>query len=117
MAYADVYLLPIPRKNVAAYKKMAQVGKKTWMKYGAVQYFETVGDELKMPWGLPFTKPMKLKAGETVVAAWVLYKSKAHRNAVNKKVNADPIMHTMPRKMPFDAKRMVVGGFKVLVSS
>jgi alkaline phosphatase len=117
MAYADVYLVPLPKKNIAAYKKMALLGKKTWMKYGAVQYFETVGDELKMPWGLPFGKALKLKAGETVVAAWVLYKSKAHRNAVNKRVHADPIMHSMPKKMPFDAKRMVVGGFNVLVSS
>jgi alkaline phosphatase len=115
MAYADVYLIPIPKKNLAAYKKMALLGKKAWMKYGAVQYFETVGDELKLPWGVPFSKTMKLKAGETVVVAWALYKSKAHRNAVTKKVYADPTMQTM--KMPFDAKRMVVGGFKVLVSS
>jgi alkaline phosphatase len=115
MAYADVYLIPLPKKNMAAYKKMALLGKKTWMKYGAVQYIETVSDGLKMPWGLPFSKPLKLKAGETAVVAWVLYNSKAHRQAVNKKVYADPSMHNM--KMPFDAKRMVVGGFKVLVSS
>lgn len=116
MAYADVYLIPVPKKNIAAYKKMALVGKKTWMKYGAVQYFETVSDGQKMPWGVPFSKLAKLKAGETLVVAWVLYKSKAHRDAVNKKVHADPIMHSMPKKMPFDPKRMVVGGFNVLVS-
>lgn len=115
MAYADVFLIPIPKKNLAAYKKMAQLGKKVWLKHGALQYFETVGDDLNTPWGTPFTKQLKLKAGETVVAAWILYKSKAHRNAVNKKVHSDPAMSASGTKMPFDPERMMMGGFKVLV--
>jgi len=116
MAYADVFLIPLPKKNLAAYKKMAQLGKKVWLKHGALQYFETVGDDLNAPWGAPFSKQVKLKNGETLVAAWILYKSKAHRNAVNKKVHSDPLMNRAPPKMPFDEKRMIVGGFNVLVS-
>jgi uncharacterized protein YbaA (DUF1428 family) len=115
MAYADVFLIPLPKRNLAAYKKMAQLGKKVWLKHGALQYFETVGDDLNTPWGAPITKQLKLKTGETVVAAWILYKSKAHRNAVNKKVHSDPLMHAAPQKMPFDEKRMMMAGFKVLV--
>ena len=116
MSYVDGFVIPIPRKNVTAYKKMANGGRKIWMKHGALQYFECVGDDLKVPMGgLAFPKGIRLKAGETIVFAFIVYKSKAHRNAVNKKVMSDPAMATMPKKMPFDPKRMMYGGFKTIV--
>jgi uncharacterized protein YbaA (DUF1428 family) len=115
--YVDGFVIPIPRKNLAAYKKMALGGRKVWMKHGALQYFECVGDDLKVPkgMGLGFPKGLKLKAGETAIFAFIVYKSKAHRNAVNKKVMSDPAMGQMPPNMPFDPKRFLVGGFKTIV--
>lgn len=119
MAYVDGYLLPIPKKNLAAYKKMALMGAKVWREHGALQYCETTGDDMKVFCGLPFSKQLNLKAGETSVFAWVVFKSKAHRNAVNKKVMKDPRLAAMMegKKMPFDMDRMVYGGFKVLVQA
>jgi uncharacterized protein YbaA (DUF1428 family) len=115
--YVDGFVIPIPRKNLAAYKKMAQWGRKTWMKHGALQYFECFGDDLKVKagCGLPFPKGARTKAGETVVFAFITYKSKAHRNAVNAKVMSDPALNQGPPKMPFDVRRMMYGGFKVVV--
>jgi uncharacterized protein YbaA (DUF1428 family) len=117
MGYVDGFLLAVPRKNLAAYKKMAVWGRRIWMKYGAVQYVECVGDDLKPQFGLPFPKLMKLKPGEVPVFSWIAYKSKAHRDAVNAKVMKDPSMGKMPKKMPFDPKRMCYGGFKVLIEA
>ncbi len=118
MAYVDGYVLPVPKKKLAAYKRMAQLGAKVWKEHGALEYFECVGDDLKVKFGMPFPKMMKPKAGETVVFSFVVYKSKAHRNQVNKKVMSDPRLCSMnPAEMPFDCKRMVWGGFKVLVSA
>jgi uncharacterized protein YbaA (DUF1428 family) len=115
--YVDGYVIPVPRKNVAAYKRMAMWGRKLWMKYGALQYFECVGADLKVPkgGGPGFPKGIRLKAGETVMFSFIVYKSKAHRDAVNAKVMTDPSMAKMPPKMPFDMKRFLVGGFKVIV--
>lgn len=116
--YVDGYVIPIKKKNIAKYKKMAILGRKTWMKHGALDYHETVGDDLKAPYGIPFTKLAKLKSDETVVFSYVVYKSKAHRDRVNKKVHAE--FAKMPQddfEMPFDAKRFAVGGFKSLVKS
>lgn len=116
MSYVDGYLLPVPKKKIAAYKKMAEIGAKVWCDHGALEYRECVGDDLNTKWGIPFPKQMKLKPGETVVFAWIVFKSKAHRNAVNAKVMKDKRMlecANMP--MPFDCKRMSVGGFKILV--
>lgn len=115
MSYVDGFLLPVPKKNVAAYRKMAALGKKLWMKHGAVAYFECVGDDLKPKFGLPFPKLMKLKPGETAFFSFIVYKSRAHRDAVNKKVMSDPFMQGPPPNMPFDVKRMAYGGFKTLV--
>lgn len=115
--YVDGYVIPIKKKNVKAYKKFAAMGCKIWMKHGALDYYETVGDDLNPPYGTPFTKLCKLKKDETAIFAYVVYKSKAHRDAVNKKVHKDPMMQPGPnmKEMPFDMKRFSVGGFKVMV--
>jgi uncharacterized protein YbaA (DUF1428 family) len=118
MPYVDGFVIPIPKKNVAAYRRMATKACKVWRGHGALDYYECVGDDLKCPFGVPFAKLAKLKPAESVVFAWVVYKSKAHRNAVNAKVMKDPrIAAMMPSKTkaPFDCKRMTFGGFKVLV--
>lgn len=115
MSYVDGFVLPVPKRNLAAYKKMANWGRKTWMKHGALQYVECVGHDLKVGYGLPFPKGIRTKPGETVVFAFIIYKSKAHRDAVNRKVMSDPAMATAVKKMPFDAKRMLYGGFKTIV--
>ncbi len=117
MSYVDGFVLPVPKKNLAAYKRMASKGGKIWMKYGALQYFECVGDDLDVPWGLPFPKGIRSKAGETIVFSFIVYKSKAHRDAVNKKVMSDPRLEEMidPKNLPFDGKRMFFGGFKSIV--
>lgn len=115
--YVDGFVIPLPKKSVAAYKRMANWGRKTWMKYGALQYFECVGDDLRVPkgCGLGFPKGARLKPNETVVFAFITYRSRAHRDAVNKKVLADPSMQEMCSSMPFDVKRMMQGGFRVIV--
>lgn len=116
--YVDAFVIPIKKKNIAAYKKMAEWGGKTWMKHGALEYFECVGDELKNGEhsGQGFIKLAKLKPDETVVFSWIVYKSKAHRNQVNKKVMSDPGMNNFdPATMPFDMKRFATGGFKPIV--
>ncbi len=119
MTYVDGFVIPIKKKNLAAYKKMAALGGKVWMKHGALQYFECVGDDLKSAakWKcVPFYTLAKAKADETVVFSFIIYKNKAHRNSVNAKVMKDPAMHPEGMKnMPFDMKRMAVGGFKVMV--
>ena len=118
MSYVDGFLIPVPKKNVKAYTKMAKLGAKIWHEHGALAYFECVGDELSIK-GVPsFAKQIGLKSGETVFFSWIVYKSKAHRNQVNAKVMKDPRMK-MPDtgKMPFDVKRMCYGGFKVIVKA
>lgn len=116
--YVDGYVIPIKKKDIAKYKKMAVIGCKTWMKYGALDYYECIGDDLKVKWGITFPKMCKLKANETVVFAFIVYKNKAHRNAVNKKVMKDMSMN-MPAdtEMPFEMHRFAVGGFKSLVNA
>ncbi len=116
--YVDGYIIPIKKKNVKAYKKMATIGCKVWMECGALDYYECEGANLNNPWGLPFPKLCKLKRDETVIFAFVIYKSRAHRDSVNKKVMKDPRMAPGNFKtMPFDMKRFSVGGFKVLVNA
>lgn len=115
--YVDGFVIPITKSKLAAYKRMATVGAKVWMDHGALEYRECVGDDMAVKFGLPFPKMAKTKAGETVVFSWIVYKSKAHRNAVNAKVMKDPRLAKMmlPDGMPFDVKKMAYGGFKVLV--
>jgi uncharacterized protein YbaA (DUF1428 family) len=117
MPYVDGFVIPVPKKNLAAYVRMAKKAGKIWREHGALEYRECVGDDLKVKWGLIFPKLVRLKPGETVVFSWIVYKSKAHRNAVNAKVMADPRLDKMmdPQKMPFDMKRLSYGGFKTVV--
>jgi uncharacterized protein YbaA (DUF1428 family) len=115
MSYVDGFVVPVPTKNLADYKKMASLGRKLWMKHGALHYFECVGNDLDVGYGLPFPKGIRARAGETIVFSFIIFKSKAHRDAVNKKVMSDPAMATTPKKMPFDMKRMMYGGFKTIV--
>ncbi len=114
MSYVDGFVIPVPKRNMALYKKMAKLGAKLWMEYGAVAYYECVGDELNIPGVMPFAKFAKAKPNEMVIFSWIVFKSKAHRNRVNKKVFQDPRMN-LYTQMPFDPKRMTVGGFTVLV--
>jgi uncharacterized protein YbaA (DUF1428 family) len=119
MKYVDGFVLAVPKKNLQAYRRMAQKGAKIWREHGALEYRECVGDDLAVKFGVPFPKQMKVKPGETVVFSWIVYKSRAHRDHVNAKVMSDPRLAQMcdPKNMPFDCKRMVYGGFKVIVGS
>ena len=115
MAYVDGFVIPIKKRNLAAYRKIAKAAGTIWKEYGALDFVETAGDDLA-PKG-QFRKMTKVAADETVVFSWIVYRSKAHRNAVNKKIMKDPRLEAMMqgRDMPFDMKRMAYGGFKVIV--
>ncbi len=117
MKYVDGYVLPMPKKNLAAYRRMALKAGKVWRDHGALEYRECVGEDLKTKWAVSFPSTIKLKPGETVVFAWIVFKSRADRDRVNKKVMKDPRLAKMmdPKASPFDPKRMVYGGFKTLV--
>lgn len=114
--YADCFVLPLPKKNLAAYKSLAKRAGKIWKEYGALEYVECVGDDM-VGFGLPFPKLVKLKKTETVVFSWILYKSRAHRDRVNAKVMKDPRLAAMcdPKNSPFDMKRITMGGFRAIV--
>ena len=115
--YVDGFVIPVPRNNLAAYKKMSQKAGKIWREHGALEYRECVGDDLQSEFGMPFPKTVKLKDGETVVFSWIVFKSRTHRDRVNAKVMKDPRLAKMmdPKAMPFDGKRMFWGGFKTIV--
>ena len=115
--YIDGFVIPVPKKKMAAYRRMAQQGAKFWREHGALDYKECVGDDLNIKFGLPFPRGIKTRPGETVVFSFIVYKSRAHRDSVNKKVMADPRINDMcdPQNMPFDCKRMLYGGFKAIV--
>lgn len=118
MTYVDGFVFVVSKKNIKAYKKMARRGAKIWKKHGALHYFECKGDDLHPKYiSLTFPKLTKLKAGETVWFSFIIYKSKAHRNAVNAKVMKDPSMNDpeLAKSMPFDMKRMTMGGFKTII--
>lgn len=115
MRYVDGFVIPVPKKNLAAYVRVARKAGRIWKEHGALEYRECAGDDLKTKMGMSFIRNLKLKRGETAVFAWIVYKSRAHRDRVNRKVMADPRMAEFPEPMPFDMKRMVYGGFKVLV--
>ena len=121
--YVDGYLLPLPKKSVAQYRRIAQKAARVWRKHGALEYRECVGDDLKIKGMVSFNTSAGTKASETVIFSWIVYRSRAHRDAVNAKVMKDPrmlkIMQAMgdPKKHPFDMKRMMYGGFKTLVKA
>jgi len=119
--YVDGFVIPIKKKDLRAYKKMAEWGARMWKKNGALEYFECIGDDLKIKKGMPqkgFSKLAGLRADETVAFSFIVYKSRAHRDQVNKKVMSDPSMKDFdPSTMPFDMKRFASGGFKVIVEA
>ena len=117
MSYVDGFVLPVPNKNLPAYRRMAAKAGKIWREHGATAYTECVGDDVKMGKLTSFPQSVKLKPGETVVFAWIVFKSRAHRDRVNAKVMKDPRLAAMmdPKALPFDGKRLIYGGFKVLI--
>lgn len=117
MSYVDGFIVPVPRKNLAAYKTLSRKCGKIWQEYGALEYIECAGDDVPPGKTTSFPQAVKLKADEVVVFSWIVYKSRRHRDSVNKKVMADPRMAGMdPKSMPFDGKRMIFGGFKPIVT-
>ncbi|TDQ84059.1 uncharacterized protein YbaA (DUF1428 family) [Dongia mobilis] len=116
MAYIDGFVVVCPKKKIDAYRRISRKVGKVWKEYGALDYRECVADDIAVKFGTPFGKLARLKPGETVIFSWIGYKSKRHRDAVNRKVMADPRLASMgPELMPFDMKRMSYGGFQVIV--
>ena len=116
MRYVDGYVVPVPKKNMQAYRRMALKAGKVWREHGALEYVECAADDVKPGKLTSFPQSVKLKPGETVVFSWIVFKSRAHRDRVNAKVMKDPRLASMmnPKTMPFDGKRMFWGGFKVM---
>lgn len=116
--YVDGYVIPIKKKKINAYRKLLPTARKVWMEHGALEYYECVGDDVNVKWGLPFPKLCKLKKDETVVFSFIIYKNKTDRNRINKQVMSDPRMEKMLKtEMPFDMKRFSMGGFKTLITT
>lgn len=117
MTYVDGFVIPVPKKNLQAYRRMAAEGCKMWMQHGALDYKECVAEDMQNKWGMSFTSLIKPKPGETIVFSWIVFESRAARDRVNARVMKDPRMAEMPQSMPFDMKRMVYGGFDVIVEA
>ncbi|HSD36413.1 MAG TPA: DUF1428 domain-containing protein [Rhodocyclaceae bacterium] len=117
MSYVDGFVLPLPKKNLAAYRRMAKKAGEVWMEHGALSYVECVGDDTPVGKLTSFPRSVKLKEDEIVVFSWVVYKSRKDRDRITKKVMADPRLAAMmdPEKSPFDFKRIIFGGFKKLI--
>jgi len=120
MAYVDGFVLPLPKKNVAVYRRMARQAGKVWREHGALQFRECMGDDLNVKgMGATFPRKLRVKRGETVFFSFIVFKSRAHRDRVNARVMNDPRIGKMMEgaPMPFDVKRMLYGGFKVVVEA
>jgi uncharacterized protein YbaA (DUF1428 family) len=117
MPYVDGFVVPVPKRKLEAYRRIARKAGKIWREHGALDYKECVADDVKPGKHTSFPQSVKLKPGETVMFSWIVYKSRAHRDRVNAKVMKDKRLKPMmdPKAMPFDGKRMFWGGFKVLV--
>ena len=115
--YVDGFVLPLPKKNLDAYRKLARRAGKVWRDHGALEYIECVADDVKSGEVTSFPQSVQLKRDETVVFAWIVYKSRAHRDKVLENAMADPRLADMmdPQAMPFDARRMFWGGFRTIV--
>lgn len=118
MSYVDGFVLPVPIKRLAAYRRLARLAGRVWREHGALAYRECVADDVKPGKYTSFPQSVKLKPGETMVFAWIEYRSRAHRDRVNAKAMKDPRLAAMmdPKKLPFDGKRMFWGGFKTFVA-
>jgi uncharacterized protein YbaA (DUF1428 family) len=119
MSYVDGFVLPVPVKNLASYRRMARKASKIFREHGAVEYRECAGDDLNIKMCLSFPKGIRSKPGETIVFAYITYKSRAHRDRVNAKIMKDPRIQEIcgEKDMPFDMKRMMYGGFKTIVEA
>ena len=117
MPYVDGFIVAVPKKNLEAYRRMAKKAGKVWREHGALDYREWMADDVKVGKRTSFPRSVKLKPGETVIFSWITYKSRAQRDRVNGKVMADPRLKSMmdTKSLPFDAKRMIYGGFESLV--
>ena len=117
MSYVDGFVVPVPVKNLAAYRRLAKKAGKIWREFGALDYKEWIGDDVPVGKLTSFPRNVKVKRGETVVFSWIVYKSRADRDRINAKVMKDPRLADMmdPKKMPFDGKRLIYGGFKLLI--
>jgi len=117
MQYVDGFIVPVPKKNLTAYRALARKAGKIWREHGALDYRECVAEDVKMGKQTSFPRSVKRKPNETVVLSWIVYKSRAHRDRVNAKVMKDPRLTGMidPKALPFDGKRMIYGGFEPLV--
>ena len=117
MPYVDGFIVPVPRKKLDAYRSIARKAGKIWREHGALEFRECAADDVKPGKLTSFPQSVKLKPGEIVVLSWIVFKSRADRDRVNKKVMKDKRLANMmdPKAMPFDAKRMIYGGFKVMV--
>jgi uncharacterized protein YbaA (DUF1428 family) len=117
MSYVDGFIVPVPKKNLKAYRTMSRKAGKVWREYGALDYKECVADDVKVGKRTSFPRSVKLKSNETVIFAYIVYKSRGERDRVLAKVLKDPRLAKMmnPKSMPFDARRMIYGGFKVFV--
>ena len=115
--YVDGFVVPVPKKNLGAYRRMARKAGKIWREYGALEYFECVADDVQPGKLTSFPQSVMLKPGETVMFSWIVYKSRKQRDQVNAKVMKDPRLAPMmdPKNMPFDGKRMFWGGFKTII--
>ena len=116
MNYVDGFVIPVPKKKLASYRSMAKLSSKVWLDHGALEFYESVGDDVPYGKRTSFPRSVKLKRGETVIFSWIVYKSRKHRDAVNKKVMSDPRLADYdPKDMPADMSRMIYGGFKAIV--
>lgn len=117
--YTDGYVLPVLRRNLKAYFRVAKITGRVWRDHGALDYKECLGDDLKTSFALAFPKGIRAKPGETVVFSFIVFKSRAHRDKVNAAAMKDPRLAALcnPKKMPFDFRRMLHGGFKVMVDA
>ncbi len=119
MPYVDGFIVAVPKKNLEAYRRMAKKAGKVWREYGALEYREWIAEDVKVGKLTSFPRSVKLKPGETVVFSWITYKSRAQRDRVNAKVMAEKRLADMMdiKSLPFDAKRMIYGGFESLVEA
>ena len=117
--YVDGFVLPVPKRNKQAYLKMARKAGKVWRDHGALEVKECIAEDVKVGKHTSFPQSVKLKPGETVVFSWIIYKTKTERNRINRLVMKDPRLADMmdPKKMPFDGKRLIYGGFEILVDA
>ena len=114
--YVDGFVLPIPRRNTAAYRRLARKAGRIWLEHGALEYRECIAEDVAPGRQTSFPKSVKLRPGEVVWFSWIVFRSRKHRDRVNAKVMSDPRLAEMgAATMPFDARRMIDGGFEAMV--